>query len=131
MSKNTPDAPHRFGDLAEAAKADQSEAFTRLRASPDGLTWPEARRRMEELGPNELASQNNSPGTIVFRQCNVGKSADCRAAVEDAVARWGGLDIICNNAGIQPKNSYLPVHELIEEMWDAILDVNLKSTYID
>ena len=78
---------------------------------------------------NELASQDNSPGTIAFRQCNVAKSADCQAAVEDAVTRWGGLDVICNNAGIQPKSSYLPVHELTEEMWDAILDVNLKSTY--
>jgi NAD(P)-dependent dehydrogenase (short-subunit alcohol dehydrogenase family) len=78
---------------------------------------------------NELAGQPNSPGSIVFRQCNVGKGDECRAAVEDAVARWGGLDIICNNAGIQPTSSYLPVHELSEDMWDAILDVNLKSTY--
>jgi NAD(P)-dependent dehydrogenase (short-subunit alcohol dehydrogenase family) len=60
----------------------------------------------------------------------VGKAAPCRAAIEEAVARWGGLDIICNNAGIQPKSSYLPVHELPEEMWDRILDVNLKSTYL-
>jgi NAD(P)-dependent dehydrogenase (short-subunit alcohol dehydrogenase family) len=77
----------------------------------------------------ELASQNNSPGTIVFHEGDVGKANDCRAAIEDAVARWGGIDVICNNAGIQPQNSYLPVHELTEEMWDRILDVNLKSTY--
>jgi len=77
----------------------------------------------------ELAGQDNGPGVIVFRECNIAKAGECRAAVEDAVARWGGLDIICNNAGIQPTSSYLPVHELSEEMWDAILDVNLKSTY--
>lgn len=78
---------------------------------------------------NALAAADNSPGSIVFFQGDVGKGADCRAAIEDAVARWGGLDVICNNAGIQPKSSYLPVHELSEEMWDRILDVNLKSTY--
>jgi NAD(P)-dependent dehydrogenase (short-subunit alcohol dehydrogenase family) len=77
----------------------------------------------------ELASQDNAPGTVVFRQSDIAKADDCRAAIEDAVARWGGIDIICNNAGIQPRSSYLPVHELSEEMWDRILDVNLKSTY--
>ena len=77
----------------------------------------------------ELASQDNSPGTIIFHHGDVGKAADCRAAIDAAVLHWGGLDVICNNAGIQPKNSYLPVHELSEEMWDRILDVNLKSTY--
>jgi NAD(P)-dependent dehydrogenase (short-subunit alcohol dehydrogenase family) len=78
---------------------------------------------------NVLAAEDNSPGEVVFFEGDVGKAADCRAAIEDAVARWGGIDVICNNAGIQPKNSYLPVHELTEEMWDRILDVNLKSTY--
>jgi NAD(P)-dependent dehydrogenase (short-subunit alcohol dehydrogenase family) len=77
----------------------------------------------------ELSAQDNGPGTIIFHQGDVGKAGDCRAAIEDAVARWGGIDVICNNAGIQPKSSYLPVHELTEEMWDRILDVNLKSTY--
>jgi Mg2+-importing ATPase len=50
-------APLLFGDLAEAAKADQAAAFTRLRSNPGGLTWTEARRRLEEFGPNELTSQ--------------------------------------------------------------------------
>ena len=83
----------------------------------------------QEAG-NALSAGDNGPGAIVFFEGDVGKAADCRAAIEDAVARWGGLDVICNNAGIQPKSSYLPVHELPEEMWDRILDVNLKSTYL-
>lgn len=78
---------------------------------------------------NELVAQDNAPGSIVFFEGDVGKGGDCRAAIDAAVARWGGIDVICNNAGIQPKSSYLPVHELSEEMWDRILDVNLKSTY--
>lgn len=46
------------------------------------------------------------------------------------MARWGGIDVICNNAGIQPPSSYVPAHELTEAQWDQILDVNLKSTYL-
>lgn len=78
----------------------------------------------------ELANADNGPGTIVFHAGDVSQASDCRAAVEDAVARWGGLDIICNNAGIQPKDSYVRAHELPEELWDRILGVNLKSTYL-
>ena len=32
--------------------------------------------------------------------------------------------------GIQPLNSYLPAHELPEEIWDRIIDVNLKSRFL-
>jgi Mg2+-importing ATPase len=53
-------------DLAEAAKADQAAALTRLRSNPSGLTWAEARRRLEEFGPNELASQKPPPWPVVL-----------------------------------------------------------------
>jgi NAD(P)-dependent dehydrogenase (short-subunit alcohol dehydrogenase family) len=79
---------------------------------------------------SELAAADNSPGTIVFYEGDVGKAKACQGAIETAITLWGRLDVICNNAGIQPKSSYLPVHELTEEMWDRILDVNLKSTYL-
>jgi Cation transporter/ATPase, N-terminus len=46
-----------FNDLAEASKADQAAAFARLTSGPAGLTWPEARRRLAEFGPNELTNQ--------------------------------------------------------------------------
>ncbi|MCB0145849.1 MAG: SDR family oxidoreductase, partial [Caldilineaceae bacterium] len=36
----------------------------------------------------------------------------------------------CNNAGIQPPASYLPADELPEEMWDRIMDVNVKSRFL-
>jgi NAD(P)-dependent dehydrogenase (short-subunit alcohol dehydrogenase family) len=40
------------------------------------------------------------------------------------------VDILCNNVGIQPQNSYLPADELTEEMWDRIVGVNLKSNFL-
>ena len=66
MANETATTAHLFRDLAEAAKADQVAAFTRLRANPEGLTWPEARKRLEELGPNELASQKPPGWPIVL-----------------------------------------------------------------
>src|SRR5437667_8097396 len=55
-----------FTDLAEAAKAEPAAAFARLASSPTGLTWPEARRRLDQFGPNELASQKPPAWPVVL-----------------------------------------------------------------
>jgi NAD(P)-dependent dehydrogenase (short-subunit alcohol dehydrogenase family) len=69
-------------------------------------------------------------GEIVFHQADVSKADACRALVDDCITRWGQLDVIVNNVGIQPANSYVPAHEMPEEMWDRIIDVNLKSCFL-
>jgi SDR family mycofactocin-dependent oxidoreductase len=48
-------------------------------------------------------------------------------AVETAVARFGRVDILFNNAGIC---AYGLAHELTEEAWDAMLDINLKGPWL-
>jgi NAD(P)-dependent dehydrogenase (short-subunit alcohol dehydrogenase family) len=69
-------------------------------------------------------------GDIVFCAADVATGGGAQTVVDQAVATWGGLDILCNNVGIQPKSAYLPAHELPEEMWDRILAVNLKSAFL-
>jgi NAD(P)-dependent dehydrogenase (short-subunit alcohol dehydrogenase family) len=69
-------------------------------------------------------------GEIRFEEADVTQDAVCKALVETAISQWGRLDVVCNNVGIQPTNSYLPAHELPEELWDRILDVNLKSCFL-
>ena len=46
--------------------------------------------------------------------------------VEDAVTRFGRVDVLINNAGIYPRQPFL---EMTEEQWDAMQQVNLKSVY--
>lgn len=70
------------------------------------------------------------PGELRFRDADVSKAVPCRELVETAVSYWGGVDILCNNVGIQPTNSYLPADELPEEIWDRIIEVNLKSRFL-
>ena len=60
-------------------------------------------------------------------------AADVRddAAVSSAVAttadRFGGIDILFNNAGIC---GYGLVHELTEDAWDSMVDINLKGPFL-
>jgi NAD(P)-dependent dehydrogenase (short-subunit alcohol dehydrogenase family) len=60
-------------------------------------------------------------------------SADVRddhavsTAVATAVERFGGIDILFNNAGIC---GYALAHELTEAAWDAMLGINLKGAWL-
>lgn len=49
------------------------------------------------------------------------------AAVQGAVERWGKIDILFNNAGIC---GYGLAHELTEDAWDTMIDINLKGAWI-
>ena len=69
-------------------------------------------------------------GKLLFVKADVSQSAQCQALVEQTVSSFGGVDILCNNVGIQPTNSYLPAHEVSEELWDRIINVNLKSRFL-
>ena len=49
------------------------------------------------------------------------------AAVDATVSRFGGIDILFNNAGIC---AYGLAHELTEDAWDTMLDINLKGAWL-
>ncbi|MCB0061469.1 MAG: SDR family NAD(P)-dependent oxidoreductase, partial [Caldilineaceae bacterium] len=73
-----------------------------------------------EMG--ELAA--DAEGKLLFVNADVSKADQCQTLVERTVREFGGVDILCNNVGIQPTDSYKPAHELPEEMWDRIINVN-------
>jgi SDR family mycofactocin-dependent oxidoreductase len=58
---------------------------------------------------------------------DVRDDAAVSAAVEATVSRFGRIDILFNNAGIC---AYGLAHELTEEAWDTMLDINLKGAWL-
>ena len=59
--------------------------------------------------------------------CDVTDRAACEAVVAELTRRWGGIDVLVNNAGItQP----LKLMEIAREHYDAVLDVNLRGTLL-
>ncbi|GLK83331.1 SDR family NAD(P)-dependent oxidoreductase [Ancylobacter defluvii] len=62
----------------------------------------------------------------VVLELDVTDAARCRTGVAEAAAALGGLDILVNNAGIE---QVCPSLDVEEELWDRILDTNLKGAF--
>lgn len=79
-----------------------------------------------DIAPLE-AEARGLPGAVVGLQVDVSDEEDVRRLVGAAVERFGGLDIIFNNAGVE-----LPglVTETTDEEWQRTLDVNLKGVFL-
>jgi len=97
-------------------------------------------RRLAEAGAavlvldiNEAGGQGtvreiiDAGGRAAFLRCDVRVEADCRRAAEEAVARFGRIDILFNNAGVAIRKTAL---DLEEGEWDLVLDVMLKGAYM-
>ena len=66
-------------------------------------------------------------GRIVTAHADVRSQAELRAAVDAAVGQLGRLDIVCANAGI---HSSAPAHEMPEQAWQDLIDVNLTGVWL-
>ena len=60
---------------------------------------------------------------------DVSKNADAEAMVRGAVETYGSLDVVVNCAGVVAGKA-LPTGASPEEVWDRVMDVNLKGTYL-
>lgn len=59
--------------------------------------------------------------------CDVTDERQVKAALADAEARLGGIDFLVNSAGRAARK---PAVDLPEGDWDAVLDLNLKATFL-
>lgn len=59
--------------------------------------------------------------------CNVSHMEELPLLVEKAVSTYGTIDILVNNAAVNPV--FGPVHETSLEAFDKIMDVNVKAPY--
>lgn len=60
-------------------------------------------------------------------RADVTSSADMKKLMDLASETYGGVDVLVNSAGVQ---RYGTVVETEEEVWDEVIDVNLKGVYL-
>lgn len=77
-----------------------------------------------------VAAVTGAGGRAIAVIGDVSKAADAQRMVAEAVAGLGRLDVLVNNAGIQPVDAYFNVEDTPEELWDRIVGINLKGMFL-
>jgi 3-oxoacyl-[acyl-carrier protein] reductase len=78
-----------------------------------------------EAAATELGS--GAEGDAIFVQADVGRAADCERMAAAAVERFGGLDVLCANAGVFPD---VKLEDMTEADIDGIFATNVKGTML-
>jgi NAD(P)-dependent dehydrogenase (short-subunit alcohol dehydrogenase family) len=78
----------------------------------------------EKAAEETLATIKEEGGEAAVFVADVTRTEDCRAMVDEAVRRWGRLDILDNNVGIGGRAT---VVEVTEADWDHLMRVNVTS----
>ena len=81
----------------------------------------------EEEGKAVEAQINEAAGQALFVHLDVTKEEDWAKAVEQAVTRFGKLDVLVNNAGI---SSRAFTDSTGVDAWDKIMEVNSKGVFL-
>lgn len=81
----------------------------------------------ERAGADTVQAIVKNGGRALFVRTDVRVGADCRTAADRAIAEFGHIDILCNNAGVILRKD---VVDLAEAEWDIALDVTLKGVYL-
>ncbi len=124
MTGPRPDRPNgRLADrkaLITGAGGGIGEAMTTLFAAEGARVAAVARR------PERLERWRGVDGVVPLL-ADVTDGDQVERLVGEAEERLGGLDVVCNVAGVN--DLCFPLHETGDELWDRVLDLDLKAPF--
>lgn len=91
---------------------------------------------LDEAGLAETQTEVEAVGGVVTTVIgSVTSRSDVQGMVDTAVATYGGLHVLINNAGITRDGLTTRIKDgqplfMSDEKWDAVLEVNLKGTWL-
>ncbi|WP_280155109.1 3-hydroxybutyrate dehydrogenase [Piscinibacter sp. XHJ-5] len=81
---------------------------------------------LDEIESTRSELQREFGVQVLYSGADMGRPDQIRAMAELATARFGKVDIVVNNAGIQ---HVAPVEQFPDEKWDSVLAINLSSAF--
>lgn len=100
---------------------------TALQMAREGARVGVLSRTREEV--ERVADRIVEEGGEAIALCaDIASAEELRDAIDTLVERWGRLDVLFANAGIN--GVWAPIDELSEEEWDRTIDINLKGTFL-
>ncbi|HZT77216.1 MAG TPA: SDR family oxidoreductase [Vicinamibacterales bacterium] len=92
----------------------------------DGVKVAITGRNATHLSSARRAIEGAGPGAIETLSMDVRKYDDVQRAVNATVSRFGGLDIVVNNAGV---GIFTDVASMTPEQWSEVIDTNLTGVF--
>ena len=89
-----------------------------------GATLLLGARRIERIDALAHELSGKSGGRVLAVQTDVTDAAQVRRLVDEAVAKFGKIDVMLNNAGVMPLS---PIDRYKIDEWDRMIDVNIKG----
>jgi len=81
-----------------------------------------------QAGAEDIAAQIREKGRRALAvRANIALRADVDAMFESLLQEFGRIDILVNNAAIDP---VIPFLDMTDEQWDRVIDINLKGTFM-
>jgi NAD(P)-dependent dehydrogenase (short-subunit alcohol dehydrogenase family) len=83
-----------------------------------------------ESGAAVAAAITAAGGDAMFVRADVSNAADVRALMAATVERYGGLDVLVNNAAVQLHGRDARAHELPDDVWDRTYAINIRGAWL-
>ncbi len=79
------------------------------------------------IGAEHAAASLRSEGGSAFAfAADVRNPSAMAEVVQNAISRFGQVDVLINNAGVYPRQAFL---DMTEEQWDTMQNINMKGTF--
>lgn len=75
----------------------------------------------------ETVSDLSSENAVAIR-ADVTNESDVKSAIDQIIAQWGRIDLLCNNAGVL--DSYRPAHEVSLDEWNQVMATNVTGPFL-
>ncbi|MDV6230039.1 SDR family NAD(P)-dependent oxidoreductase [Rhodococcus cercidiphylli] len=120
--------PKLSGKVALVTGASRGLGLAIARGLKDaGATVIVSSRKLDACESAVASLGDSGPGSAHPYALHVGHWDSIEPAVDDIITRFGGLDIVVNNAGIAPLAENLV--SVTEGLWDKTIEVNLKGPF--
>jgi NAD(P)-dependent dehydrogenase (short-subunit alcohol dehydrogenase family) len=97
---------------------------TAARLAAEGARVAICARREGHLEAAAAELRNTTGGEVLAVVADVARAADCERFIDEAVAAFGGVDILINNAGTSAARS---LEEVDDDAWQADIDLKLMA----
>ncbi len=83
----------------------------------------------EAAGAATVAAVTAAGGQATFVRANVAEEADAKAMIDHAVATYGRIDCLYNNAGVMPEADHSVIDTDVAT-WDQVMAVNVRGVFL-